>query len=240
MAELPESVAHRFFALRHGKSEANAAGIISSDPQVSTCTHGLAPEGKRQADEAGKTLADVIASGSQPSSPLGIAIISSDFLRAKETAMAVAAALIDAEVQLFGEDVQFDIRLRERFFGDFNGTTDANYHKVWASDAEDSSHTEYGVESVDDVRKRVVDLIVEMDNLLPQGWWCILVAHGDVLQILQTAFARMDARRHRELPHLATATLRELQLEIVASISTFPESDTVGLRQGINARVGPD
>jgi hypothetical protein len=38
----------------------------------------------------------------------------------------------------------------------------------------------------------------------------VLVAHGDVLQILQTAFARVDVTRHRSIEHLPTATLRAL------------------------------
>ena len=38
----------------------------------------------------------------------------------------------------------------------------------------------------------------------------VLVAHGDVLQIAQTAFADVDPRTHRSLEHLETATLRKL------------------------------
>ena len=36
------------------------------------------------------------------------------------------------------------------------------------------------------------------------------IAHGDVLQILQTDFSGVDVRQHRSLEHLQTATLREL------------------------------
>jgi hypothetical protein len=46
-----------------------------------------------------------------------------------------------------------------------------------------------------------------------RGWKCVLVAHGDVLQILQTGFLRHeDASGHRSLEHLETATIRELTL----------------------------
>ena len=41
-------------------------------------------------------------------------------------------------------------------------------------------------------------------------WTVLLVAHGDVLQIAQTAFARADPTQHRDLPHLETAAVREL------------------------------
>jgi hypothetical protein len=42
-------------------------------------------------------------------------------------------------------------------------------------------------------------------------WKVILVAHGDVLQILQTGFLlHEDASKHRSLDHLETATIRKL------------------------------
>ena len=41
-------------------------------------------------------------------------------------------------------------------------------------------------------------------------WLVLLVAHGDVLQILQSGFAGRDPREHRSLAHLPTATLRAL------------------------------
>mmetsp|Transcript_11267 Transcript_11267/g.16793 ORF Transcript_11267/g.16793 Transcript_11267/m.16793 type:complete len:82 (+) Transcript_11267:477-722(+) len=44
-------------------------------------------------------------------------------------------------------------------------------------------------------------------------WLCVLVAHGDVLQIVQTGFKKMDGTTHRSLDHLETATLRHLSLE---------------------------
>jgi len=43
----------------------------------------------------------------------------------------------------------------------------------------------------------------------------VLVAHGDTLQILQTAFAAeidFDARKHRSLPHLGNAEVREMRV----------------------------
>lgn len=38
----------------------------------------------------------------------------------------------------------------------------------------------------------------------------VLVAHGDVLQILQTAFLKISGTQHRSIQHLETATLRQL------------------------------
>jgi broad specificity phosphatase PhoE len=40
----------------------------------------------------------------------------------------------------------------------------------------------------------------------------VLVSHGDVLQILQTAFEGLDPSKHRSIPHLPTAELRQLMM----------------------------
>ena len=37
---------HRYIAVRHGHSEANVAGVVSSDPAVATVKHGLTALGK--------------------------------------------------------------------------------------------------------------------------------------------------------------------------------------------------
>ena len=68
-----------------------------------------------------------------------------------------------------------------------------------------------GVESVDSVMNRTTECILDWDTRL-QNHLIILVAHGDVLQITQTAFAKMDGSKHRNLDHLETATLRALEL----------------------------
>ena len=54
---------------------------------------------------------------------------------------------------------------------------------------------------------------VENENQQQHGghYWIICVAHGDVLQILQTAFNKnIDPSQHRSIQHLETATLRSL------------------------------
>ena len=40
---------NRYFALRHGLSEANVAGVISSLPAIGTTIHGLTMEGRLRA-----------------------------------------------------------------------------------------------------------------------------------------------------------------------------------------------
>ena len=76
------------------------------------------------------------------------------------------------------------------------------------------------VESVNSVMRRACECVLEWAARLKdeetvsgaKPAMVILVAHGDVLQILQSAFAKIDGRRHRSLPHLETAQLRHLSL----------------------------
>eukprot|EP00985_Skeletonema_marinoi_P017041 scaffold9257_cov171-Skeletonema_marinoi.AAC.3 len=81
---------HSYYALRHGQSLANVAQIISSDPQISTVQHGLSKVGQEQATIAGKSFAkqylNDAASSSKNDDYKGVAIFSSDFTRARETA----------------------------------------------------------------------------------------------------------------------------------------------------------
>lgn len=210
------TLSNRYVALRHGQSEANVQGIISSEPSVATMQHGLSATGREQAEKAALALIELArASG------CGLAIVTSDFKRALETARAVHATAQEAGVPLWPEHApRADVRLRERFFGMFNGESDANYQRVWDKDALDADHQAFGVESVSSVVARTGELLAELEDCYEGGealreegqrWLVCVVAHGDVLQILQCAhFEREDPRRHRSLEHLQTATPREL------------------------------
>ena len=104
-----------------------------------------------------------------------------------------------------------ETRLRERWFGEWDETSDANYPNVWKDDAVDPDHTIKGVESVHQVMARTTECITEWDELF-EDCLIVCVAHGDVLQILQTAFCKMDGSQHRSMEHLETAKLRKLEL----------------------------
>ena len=79
---------HTYVALRHGQSEANVAGLISSDPAIATVTHGLTPTGRAQALSSVALLAAL---------PVTKCIfLTSDFTRARETAEIAHAGLARA------------------------------------------------------------------------------------------------------------------------------------------------
>jgi broad specificity phosphatase PhoE len=132
-------------------------------------------------------------------------ILSSDFRRARETAKIVYDAL-DCQ-----REIEFDIRLRERFFGDHDKKSDTAYSGVWQLDRQNPHHTDANVESVCSVLTRGVALVNEIDTRYKEKI-ILLVSHGDILQILQTAFASCNASLHRDLDHLETAEIRLMAL----------------------------
>ncbi|MCO5167682.1 MAG: histidine phosphatase family protein [Planctomycetes bacterium] len=180
-----------YLGQRHGESQANARGIIISDPARGVPGFGLTARGREQA------RAEVL--GCPLLGPRAV-IVSSDFLRARETAEVARAALGAGPVRL-------SAALRERWFGAHEGGSNAAYERVWARDREDPTHTDDGVEAAKAVRDRAWALVEALEAEL-RGETVLLVAHGDPLQLLQTAFLDRGAGEHRDLPPWAPGEVR--------------------------------
>ncbi|CAF1281888.1 unnamed protein product [Adineta steineri] len=200
------SLRNKYFAVRHGESEANVAQIISSNPQVGTEIHGLSLNGRSQVAENTKLFLQNYPSNNS------YVIISSDFRRARETADNLASNLSDSHGNK--PSIQIDKRLRERFFGIYDGTSDKNYDIIWKTDEENPiKNLSEQVEPVESVRERTTALIKELENKY-ENQIIFLVSHGDALQILQTAFERIpNANQQRYLKHLERAEFRPLLLK---------------------------
>jgi len=195
---LPE-LNNTYYAMRHGRSRANAQGIIVSDPRDGLlAAWGLTGPGREQARAAaagsGLTAAAVIRS--------------SAFSRARQTAEIAREVLGAAPVCLAPE-------LRERAFGCWDRTSDQNYERVWAADARGDPAGD-GVEPVDAVLARTTALVAALERA-HHGAVVLLVSHGDPLNILQAGFRRLAPAQHRSLPPLATAEIRRLTLTVVRS-----------------------
>jgi probable phosphoglycerate mutase len=195
---------NKYFAVRHGESEANVAHLISSNPQIGIASHGLSPTGRIQVSENTKLFLQTELSNNS------YIIISSDFRRAHETADILAFNLSNSNKQ----NIQLDQRLRERFFGIYDGTSDENYKTIWQNDEENpGQNLTDQVESVESVRERTTALIQELEEKY-ENQIIFLVSHGDSLQILQTAFERLsNANQQRYLKHLERAEFRPLILK---------------------------
>jgi broad specificity phosphatase PhoE len=187
---------NRYFTLRHGESQANVQGIILSDPLNGVPDFGLTEKGQQQVK---------ISVSTNKYLDEKVIIYSSDFLRAKETAE-IAKDILNTD------KIHFTELLRERFFGNFEKTSNENYEKVWMHDKENVHHEIENVESITSVLNRTTRLILDLEKKF-QNKKILLVSHGDSLQILQTGFLKTCSSRHRDVPNLNTAEIRELLIK---------------------------
>jgi broad specificity phosphatase PhoE len=144
--------------VRHGQSEWKAIGRWQghADP-------GLSELGRRQAYVAAASIGAVDG------------IVSSDLLRAAETAAIISQ-------QLGVGPVMVDARLRERDAGQWTGLTRVEIDKGWPGWINDARQPE-GFEGVDSVLARVVEAFTAMGVASPGGS-LLVVTHGGVIRAL--------------------------------------------------------
>ena len=201
------------------------AQIISSLPDsASGFKHGLSDKGKAQAAVVHEELfrqADFF--GAPDTSE--VVVYASDFRRTLETAQGLANGLnsISDGPEASPLAPCPSPALRERSFGSLNLKSDSHYASVWEADADPAGEwgergreADLGVEPVQSVQERATRFLVEEVERNHSGALVVLVAHGDILQILQTAFERVDPRTHRNLPHLNPCGVRSLVLKPLA------------------------
>ncbi|MBN2545069.1 MAG: histidine phosphatase family protein [Spirochaetes bacterium] len=181
--------------MRHGESEANKEKIIISKLDNGLSRYGLTQKGEKQVLKAikkNKIFDDEMI------------IFSSNFKRARETAM-----IIIQNMKI--KNYFFTEYLKERDFGDFEKRRDGNYKKIWELDMENPNHEIYNVESVNEVLKRMIFLIDQIEKK-NKDKNILLISHGDPLQILTTVFINEKVSNHRIVKHLKPAEIRELKL----------------------------
>ena len=179
------------YVLRHGRSLANEAGLIVSDPVQGGSGYGLSERGAEQVRES------VTAFRAGGDFRPGGRIYTSPFLRARETAE-IAASVLQWPVE-----PPVDC-LRERFFGQWDGTADRGYQAVWDRDALDPGHRQGGAESVLDVWARLSPFL---EGLAGVGTPVLLVTHGDVASVLVCGIHGRNFKEHRRGRTLGTGQL---------------------------------
>ncbi len=195
MTNIP-TLHNRYFVMRHGHSLANEQGIIVSDPKNGVESYGLTEKGKQQAKDSIAKAATLYGFDAN------LLVVSSDFLRCRETAECVSALLSTSNVEL-------EPRLRERFFGELELGPNTEYKRVWDLDVLNDDVGSFGAESTKQVLERGLAVIADLEaNFADETF--LLVSHGDTLQILLTAFHNLTPGRHRELSLLETAEIRPL------------------------------
>lgn len=186
---------HRYFLMRHGESEAMLADLVVSSPEIGCHRYGLSPQGKEQAR----------VSALQSGLGADTRILCSDFVRARETAQ-IAAEVLGCPPPVL------EPALRERHFGQLEGTSAASYQQVWQQDALDPDSPPFGVESARQVTRRLSQLVEQLESAGGAQTF-LLVGHGDPLRFLQMWAAGLPLSQ--SIPHFGPAEIRPLDLERV-------------------------
>lgn len=143
--------------VRHGNTEWNTLGKIQGQTDIPLSGLGV-------------SQAQALAQRLYIDQEQWDAIISSDLQRAHETARIIAGKLDIPHLDS-------DIRLRERYFGDIEGTTESERLERWGADWRTA---ETGQESDEDVRARGRQFLEDWHKQNPSGK-LLVVTHGGFL-----------------------------------------------------------
>jgi probable phosphoglycerate mutase len=177
--------------VRHGQSEWNAAGLMQGQtPHVP-----LTRLGHQQAAQAAAELAALAVDGVAPG-----ALLSSDLLRAVQTAEHCAAAT--------GLPVQTTPALREQGYGVLEGRPS---RELWdLVDWSDPHWSAEGGESLAQLHGRVAELFARL-RADPPAPVVALVTHGDTIRAAQAVAAGLGPEAMPAVtPHNGTVTRLEL------------------------------
>lgn len=193
------SLNNKYFILRHGQSEANVAGLITSDPAQCLSRYGLTEYGAKQ---VAATIRQAKLRGWLDAKTI---IYCSDFKRTVETAEVARQILQAAKIHPSSA-------LRERFFGTYDGKHVDAYIEIWEQDqAGKQEGQNNGVEGPEEMLDRLKNCIKALEAEY-QNKCMLLVSHGDPLQVLQAAFAGLRSEQGRALKYIEPGELRELTL----------------------------
>ncbi|MFC7491873.1 MULTISPECIES: histidine phosphatase family protein [unclassified Knoellia] len=163
--------------VRHGQSSWNVEGRL----QGQTAHPELTDLGRAQSAAAADLLAERIAGTGT------VAVVSSDLVRARQTAAVIAAAL--------GVAVANDRDLREQSLGELEGRLTSELTAEGVPDGLHVSEVRWGGgESLADVHRRLASPIARAHGA-PHDH-VVWVTHGDTMRV---ALARLEGRTHREV-----------------------------------------
>lgn len=149
---------NNYFIMRHGEAENNVGNIVSSKIGNG---HHLTDNGKKQINATIKEL---------KKKKIDL-IISSPFLRTKETAQLVAEGL-----GINKNDIVFDDRVKEIDTGILDGKPTSEYHAYFSGLDEKVTKRPEGGENLLDVKRRMMDVLVETDEKY-EGKNVLIVSH---------------------------------------------------------------
>ena len=151
---------NKYFIMRHGESHNNLSNTVSST--VHNVEDYLTEEGKEQVKESANKLKNEKID----------LIISSPFNRTKETSQIVSSIIGINE-----DSIVIDDRLHEMSIPMYEGKEWKEYHDKYPNTVENFNHAIDGNESYNDMKKRTMSFLYDMENQY-EGKNILIVTHG--------------------------------------------------------------
>ena len=221
------SLNNDYVTLRHGESVPSSEGRVCATLKTGMDpANKLTPKGR---EEVFTSTTEWIAKNKKKLTGViqrdELVIVASPYSRTQETAQIFAEVMTETfKAKLpkkykkngLKDAIVLEEDIREREFGKFEGKTGSKeiYAQVWAEDAKNPAHTKWGVVSANAVQVRSSAVIKKLDAS-SSGKLYVLVAHGDTLKILQTAFQKQSAAEHQNkdaVVPIKTAEFRYMKL----------------------------
>jgi len=198
MSEYKEVIFNNtYYIMRHGESEANVAGLVTSDPEQCISDYGLTQRGINIATDNLKLAKSRSWIDSKT------IIYCSDFKRTIETAELAQQILGCGAIHRATE-------LRERSFGTYNGKAISFYIDIWPKgEQEKAEQNQNGVESSEVILSRLTKFVMSLESQY-RHQRLLLVSHGDPLQVLQAYAQGLDQDQSRSLEYIQPGEIREL------------------------------
>lgn len=197
-----EALRNTYLIMRHGQSLANFERRWTASPANCITGYGLTELGQTQAKES---ALEECARGSLCEKTI---VISSDYLRAQQTAQ-VACSVLGVI------DFKLDERLRERGCGSLEGRILLSeedtliLQKIAEDDLANPFSTPFEIESSVAVLDRFTRLVAELEKDF-EGQRFLLVCHGDLIRIALAAFERVSPGENTRYGHIRNAEIYNL------------------------------
>ena len=197
---------NKYFVMRHGQSENNLTDIVSTS--YNDESH-LTPKGKEQANASGLELKN---------KNIDI-IFASPFLRTKETAEIVAE-----NIGMSKDSIIIDDRLHEMSLPMYEDKTWTEYHTDYPNTVESFYHPEDGNESYNDMKKRTMNFLYDMENRY-EGKNILIVTHGGPSWLAVAGTMGLNAEKSlamiKDFNYLKNAEYRELDFTPIPHDENF-------------------
>lgn len=186
---------HELLIIRHGQSTWNAERRWQGQANPPLSQHGR---------EEAFTAAGVLHGMGLLSAPIS----SSDLQRAADTAAALASAIQST--------VQFDVRLRERHAGAWEGHTHEEIEAQWPGWLAERRRPE-GFEADESIRERVFAALDDAQNDARQ----VVVSHGGVMRLIARSYGEDNLiPRNLDAIRISWPPQPEAHFEIIRTLDT--------------------